>query len=230
MAIKLEFGKSYQKNGINYDGSFPIYKSEAICQTISLEDIQDELRKKLKLIDEGEKVLFATTPLPTLTPIPTPSVTQTPTRTPNPTPTPTPSRTPNPTSTPFPTPTPSATPTSNIISVCGYNIWYDSALNYPAGKYKIEYSDGVWSPFSSGNRFYWGEVKISAGLNTYTFGDGVLYSDINARSVGKGTLSNPKYMIFTHTGGNIKLKIEDTPTSDNRQSFGCPTYKIYHQE
>jgi hypothetical protein len=56
MAIKIEFQKSYQKDGKNYNGSFPLYSSDAICETISVEDIQDELRKKLELIDEGEVI------------------------------------------------------------------------------------------------------------------------------------------------------------------------------
>jgi hypothetical protein len=61
MAIKINFQKNYKKNGINYNGTFPIYSSDAICDTTSIEDIQDELKQKLELIDEGDVIFIQTT-------------------------------------------------------------------------------------------------------------------------------------------------------------------------
>lgn len=221
MAIKIDFQRNYQKNGINYSGTFPIYSSDAVCETISVEDIQDELKRKLELIDEGEVVFIASTPLPTATPTPTPTFTPTPTRTNGPTPTPTQTPTPTTTPTPTPTPTPTATPTPITKSICSYNSWVDYGV-FPAGNYTIKYVSGAWSPWSSGNRYYWGGITISSGTSTYTFGDGIEYSAAGAVVAGQG-----KKLTFAHDGGNIKIKIYDTPISDNRMS-GCPTYSLWY--
>lgn len=221
MAIKIDFQKNYQKNGINYSGTFPVYSSDAICETISVEDIQDELKRKLELIDEGEIVFIASTPLPTSTPRPTSTPTPTPTRTNLPTPTPT--RTPIPTPTPTPTPTNTPTPTPQPItkSVCSYNTWIDYGT-FPAGTYTIKYVSGAWSPWNNGDRYYWGNVNISSGTLNYGFGDSILYSASGAVAAGQG-----KKLTFAHNGGNIRIKITDTPISDNRMN-GCPTYSLWY--
>ena len=107
-----------------------------------------------------------------------------------------------------------------------FNVYTDIDYGvFPEGNYIIKYVGGAWSRFNRGgdSRFRWGEVTIKAGTLEYFFTDGVDYSMAGAIAAGQG-----KEMTFYHNGGNIKLLLYDTPTTDNRMSSGGMTYSIWY--
>jgi hypothetical protein len=54
MALNIENLNSYEKNGVLYQGSFPVYTSTAICPVDTDSNFQSDLEADLQTISEND--------------------------------------------------------------------------------------------------------------------------------------------------------------------------------
>lgn len=139
---------------------------------------------------------------------------------------------------PTPTPTPTVNPLAcykgrslGKIQTAAGNLSWKGFDNVPAGKYILEYVSGLWSAWSSGDRWNIGCFSVKSGSTILSLdGSGFITAAAALAAGANWKGSGVRYRLeINHLGGEIKMKICDAANvlSDNRCSGGCPVYELF---